>query len=217
MASDSPYPDHIGITDVTTRSHGQMVVEAFMEGQHSILADEPVGFDIGDPPDLRGQGKGWTPVHYQLAALSMCTSITIAVVARDQGFVHKGLTTAIRSLIDIRGFFFDLDLQPRFEQVSYDLTLDTKEGAARIRALAEESDRRCPQLGLFHQAEVPMRIRWFRKGEKAPVYVQRFNLGRVEPEERLAAAKARQVAAERAKAAKAAKGKPARAARPKAR
>ena len=203
MASESPFPDHIGITDVTTRSHGQMVVEAFMEGQHSILADEPLGFDIGDPPDLRGQGKGWTPVHYQLAALSMCTSITIAVVARDQGFEHAGLTTSIRSLIDIRGFFFDLHLQPKFEQVGYDLTLDTKESPARVKALAEESDRRCPQLRLFHQAKIPMRIRWFRKGQKTPVYVQRFNLGKVEPEERLAAQKAKQVAAEKAKTAKA--------------
>jgi uncharacterized OsmC-like protein len=197
VTQDSPYPDYIGVTDVTTRSHDQMLVEAFMEGQHSIMADEPLGFDIGDPPLLRGQSRGWTPVHYQLAALSMCTSITIAVVAADQGFRHKGLETSVRSLIDIRGFFFDLDRQPKFEQVSYDLTLDTRETTARIKALADESDRRCPQLGLFHLAKIPMRIQWFRKGQKKPVYVQRFFLGRTEPEERLRKAKQRALGRQR--------------------
>jgi uncharacterized OsmC-like protein len=162
-----------------------MVVEAFMEGQHSIMADEPLGFDIGDPPVLRGQSRGWTPVHYQLAALSMCTSITIAVVASDQGFAYSGLETRVRSLIDIRGFFFDLHLQPRYEQVAFDLTLVTGEPDERIVALAEESDRRCPQLGLFHLAGIPMVVRWFREGQDEPVHVRRFAIDGETPEERL--------------------------------
>jgi hypothetical protein len=31
-----------------------MRVEAFMDGQPSLMLDEPAGFDIGDPPTLRG-------------------------------------------------------------------------------------------------------------------------------------------------------------------
>jgi uncharacterized OsmC-like protein len=190
---DAPvFPAYIGVSDVTTRSHEQMVVEAFMDGQHSIMADEPKGFDIpafdsGEPPELSGQSRGWTPVHYQLAALAMCTSITITVVARDQGFAYRDLATSVRSLIDIRGFFFDLHLQPKYEQVTFDLTLDTDEGAERVRALAEESDRRCPQLGLFHLARIPLLVRWFRAGVEEPVHVQRFDLGEETPEERLRA------------------------------
>jgi uncharacterized OsmC-like protein len=198
MSDALAFPAYIGVSDVTTRSHEHMVVEAFMDGQHSIMADEPKGFDIpafdipaldgGEPPELSGQSRGWTPVHYQLAALAMCTSITITVVARDQGFAYRDLATSVRSLIDIRGFFFDLHLQPRYEQVTFDLTLDTDEGAERIQALAEESDRRCPQLGLFHLAHIPLLVRWFRAGLEEPVHVQRFDLGDGEtPEERLRA------------------------------
>ena len=183
--SEQEFPAYIGITDVTTQSHDQMLVEAFMDGQHSIMADEPKGFDIGDPPDLIGQSRGWTPVHYQLAALSMCTSITITVVARDQGFAYRNLRTGIRSLIDIRGFFFDLHLQPKFEQVNYDLWLDTDENDERIRDLAEESDRRCPQLGIFHLAQIPLRVRWHREQTGEVAYEQRFYLPEEEPEERL--------------------------------
>ena len=151
---ENNFPSYIGITDVSTKSHEHMRVEAFADGQASILADEPTGFNIGDPVQLKGQSRGWTPVHYQLAGLATCTSITIAVVARDQGFKYRGLRTAARSLIDIRGFFFDLHLQPKFEQINFDLWLDTDESDARIKALADETDRRCPQLCIYRLAKV---------------------------------------------------------------
>jgi len=189
MKERQTYPAYIGVSDITTTSHEQMRVEGFFEGQPSLMFDEPEGFDIGDPPDLRGRSRGWTPVHAQLAALAGCTSITIAVVARDQKFRHKGLGTKLRSLIDIRGFFFDLHLQPKFEQLNFDLTLDTRESTKRIRALAAETHRRCPQLGLFRLARIPMLVTWYRKGSRRALFEERFSMraGRT-PEDRLVAA-----------------------------
>jgi uncharacterized OsmC-like protein len=165
-----------------------MRVESFFEGQPSLMFDEPEGFDIGDPPDLRGRSRGWTPVHAQLAALAGCTSITIAVVARDQQFSYQKLSTKLRSLIDIRGFFFDLHLQPKFEQLNFDLTLDTRASTAKIRALAAETHRRCPQLGLFRLAKIPMLVTWYRAGSTRPLFEERFSLraGKT-PEDRLIA------------------------------
>jgi len=188
MKESAKYPDYVGISDVTTRSHEQMRVEAFFDGQPSLMFDEPEGFDIGDPPDLRGRSRGWTPVHAQLAALAGCTSITIAVVARDQKFRYQNLSTKLRSLIDIRGFFFDLHRQPKFEQLNFDLTVSTKESVARIRALARETHRRCPQLGIFRAAKVPMLVTWYRKGSTRKLFEERFSMraGRT-PEDRLAA------------------------------
>ena len=188
MKEQQTYPAYIGVSDVTTVSHEQMRVEGFFEGQPSLMFDEPEGFDIGDPPDLRGRSRGWTPVHAQLAALAGCTSITIAVVARDQKFKHQGLATKLRSLIDIRGFFFDLHLQPKFEQLNFDLTVDTRESVKRIRELASETHRRCPQLGLFRLAGIPMVVTWYRKGSKKALFEERFSLraGRT-PEDRLIA------------------------------
>ena len=188
MATPPEFPDYIGVTEVTTRSHDQMVVEGFMDGQASIMADEPLGFDIGDPPELSGQSRGWTPVHYQLAALSMCTAITVRVVANDQDFKLGKLETSMQSLIDIRGFFFDLHLQPKFEQVRFALTLSTKESAGRVKALAKETDRRCPQLGLFRAAGVPMITEWFRRGDKKPAYTTKLSIRGKLPEDRLRAA-----------------------------
>lgn len=186
MREGAKYPEYVGVSDVTTRSFEHMRVEAQFEGQPTLMFDEPEGFDIGDPPDLRGRSRGWTPVHAQLAALAGCTSITIAVVARDQRFRYAGLRTKLRSLIDIRGFFFDLHLRPEYRQLNFDLYLDTRASAARIRELARETHRRCPQLGLFERARIPLLVQWFREGVDAPVLVERLHIpDGATPEEQL--------------------------------
>ena len=193
MKSGIKFPDHIGISEVTTRSFEHMRVESYFDGQPSLMFDEPAGFDIADGPDdktkLSGQSRGWTPVHAQLAALAGCTSITVAVVARDQKFRLKGLSTKLRSLIDIRGFFFDLHLRPQYEQLDFDLMLDTRESVRKVRALAAETHRRCPQLGLFELAKIPLVVSWYRAGDSAPLFEERFHCpdGPL-PAERLAAA-----------------------------
>ena len=74
MQTGIRFPDHIGISEVTTRSFEHMRVESYFEGQPSLMFDEPEGFDITDGPDdetkLSGRSRGWTPVHAQLAALA---------------------------------------------------------------------------------------------------------------------------------------------------
>ena len=172
------YPGYIGISDVSSQSFEQMRVEGYFDGQTSIMYDEPEGFDIGDPPDLQGRSRGWSPVHAQLSALAACTSITVRVVARDQGFKYDGIRTNVRSLIDIRGFFFDFHLQPKYEQINFDLFVDSREKAEGVKELARETDRRCPQIGLFRMAKIPMVMSWYREGSKKPLFEERFFTGR---------------------------------------
>ncbi len=182
MPTDPEYPEHIAVVDVATRSFGQMRVEAFTRGQASILADEPLGFDIGDPPELRGQSRGWSPVQYQLAALATCTSITIKVVAVELGIPIDGIRIGGRSLIDLRGFYDgDRSRSPEFAQISLELELDSPAADERIAVLAQETHRACPQLGVYHRARMPMVFRWRRPGG-AVVLEQRFDLPEGEPE-----------------------------------
>jgi hypothetical protein len=87
------------------------------------------------------------------------------------------------------GFFFDLHLQPQYEQLNFDLTLETKESAGRLRELARETHRRCPQLGLFRLARIPMVVSWFREGRPRPLFEERVQIGSAgTPEEALIAA-----------------------------
>lgn len=78
-------------------------------------------------------------MHAHLAALPGCTSITIAVAARDLHFTYRGLRTKIRSLIDIRRFMADFDRQPEYCQLNYDLYLDTDHSKEQIQRLADET------------------------------------------------------------------------------
>jgi ssDNA-binding Zn-finger/Zn-ribbon topoisomerase 1 len=105
-------------------------------------------------------------------------------------------------LIDIRGFFFDLHLQPQYEQINFDLYVDSKESVARVKALAKETDRRCPQIGLFRMAKIPMVMSWYREGAKKPLFEDRFFIGRnATPEDKLIAQQ-KKIEAKEAKAAK---------------
>ena len=64
----------------------------------------------------------------------------------------------------------DLHLQPKYEQINFDLYVKTREKTERVQDLARETDRRCPQIGLFRMAGVPMMMSWYRGGvEKAVV------------------------------------------------
>lgn len=202
MKTDATYPGYIGISDVSSQSFEQMRVEGYFDGQTSIMYDEPEGFDIGDPPDLQGRSRGWSPVHAQLSALAACTSITVRVVARDQGFKYNGIRTDVRSLIDIRGFFFDLHLQPQYEQINFDLYVDSKEKVERVKELARETDRRCPQIGLFRMAKIPMVMSWYREGAKKPMFEERFFTGRGKTPEDKLIEQQKKVAAREAKKAK---------------
>ena len=95
--------------------------------------------------------------------------------SRHQQFRLAGLETKLRSLIDIRGFFFDLHLRPQYEQLDFDLVLNTRESVKKVRALAGETHRRCPQLGLFALAKIPLVVSWYRAGDTTPLYEEKLH------------------------------------------
>ena len=66
--------------------------------------------------------------------------------------------------------------------------MKTREKTERVKELARETDRRCPQIGLFRMAKIPMVMSWYREGAKRPLFVDRFHTGRGKtPEEKLIA------------------------------
>ncbi len=154
--------DQIAITKVRCRSLGGLRAELTVKGHEPIAADEPLDFATGD---LVGTDTGWTPVQYQLAALISCANVAIAITAQDQGFALDGLEIRAQSDLDLRGLLDgDPERQPEFLHVGIEYRIATAESPERIEALAHESDRRCPQLGLFHRARIPMTQVWTRDG-----------------------------------------------------
>lgn len=153
----------LAITRVRCRSLGGLAAELTVKDHGSVIADEPLDFAMGG---LVGTDTGWTPVQYQLAALISCANVAIALTAQDQAFQLDGLEIRAQSDLDLRGLLDgDPNRQPQFLHVGLEFRIQTPESVERVEALARESDRRCPQLGLFHQAKVPMTQTWTRAGE----------------------------------------------------
>jgi uncharacterized OsmC-like protein len=160
--SSAEQPDWVAITRVRAASRGGLVSELTVKGHDAIVADEPLDFVSGD---LAGTDRGWTPVQYQLAALISCANVAIAIVARDQDFALDELEIRAQSDLDLRGLLDgDPARKPEFLHVGLEFRVQTPESPERIEALAHESDRRCPQLGLFHAAGIPMTQTWTRAG-----------------------------------------------------
>lgn len=163
MINDAAIPEYLAITKVRAKSLGGLASQLTVKDHEPIVADEPLDFVTGA---LAGGDTGWTPVQYQLAALISCANVAIAITAQDQGFQLDGLEIRAQSDLDLRGLLDgDPDRQPQFLHIGLELRIQTPESIARVEALARESDRRCPQLGLFHQAQVPMTQTWTRDGE----------------------------------------------------
>lgn len=168
--------DYLFQNEVSLKLHEQTRVEIFMDGQASLMVDEPTWFRIGEPAELYGQSRGWTPVHLQHAGLISCTAITVTIVANDRKFGLDSLAMSMRSEIDARGFLSDFDRQPEFTWIELDFVIRTAESPEAIAALAHDVDRRCPQMGLFHRAKIPMRQRWFVDGSDAPCLELRYHM-----------------------------------------
>ena len=63
-----------------------------------------------------------------------------------------------------------------------------KLGLRRMKAFANEVDRRCPQIGLFHKAKMPLVMSWHREGVAKPLHEDCFDLPKgATPEEKLIA------------------------------
>ncbi len=167
MPAAEQQPEYVAITKVRCRSTGGLASTLTVKDHEPIIADEPLDFSIGDPVELAGTDTGWTPVQYQLAALISCANVAAMIAANAQGFTLDGLEIRAQSDLDLRGLLDgDPDRQPEFLHVVLEFRVETTESPERIEALAREADRRCPQLGLFHAAGVPMTQVWTRDGEE---------------------------------------------------
>jgi uncharacterized OsmC-like protein len=150
--------DSMAIARVRCRALRGFVSEVTAKDQAPIVVDEPRDFVVGA---LAGEDAGWTPIQYLLGALSSCANVAVAIVAGAQGFALDGLEIRAEAEVDLRGLVDgDPDRSPRFQAIDLEFRAATVEPAERIEALARESDRRCPQLGLIRAAGVPLTQRW---------------------------------------------------------
>lgn len=118
---------------------------------------------VDEPKNLGGTDEGPNPVEYVLAALSTCTSITIAFVAKDLNFSYSGLEFKNAGTLDLRGFNGVEGVSTHFQTVDINIIFDTNESLAQIEKLKETVEKRCPVYNLLKDAGVQLQANWTKK------------------------------------------------------
>lgn len=149
---DAPQPI-IRRKTLTAHSDGMRTVIDYGEfGQ--IVTDEPVSHG--------GTGTGPSPLQAVLGALCGCEAVTFARTAAEYELDYAGIDFEAEFKIDIRGRLGNRDVRPHFQIVRVLATVATDASEGELRAVVEETERRCPVFNLVADAGVRCEMRWVR-------------------------------------------------------
>ncbi|CAM3211652.1 OsmC family protein [Filibacter tadaridae] len=126
------------------------------------VRDLPVFF-VDEPERLGGTNTGPNPLEYFLGALSACTTIMVAYVAKELSFTYKGLEYDTEGILDPRGFKGVEGVQTYFQTVQLNVVVETDETEAAIEQLKEIVEKRCPLYNLLKDAGVEVNSNWSKK------------------------------------------------------
>jgi uncharacterized OsmC-like protein len=109
-----------------------------------------------------GTGAGPSPLQAVLGALCGCEAVTFARTAAELDFQYDGIDFEAEFKIDIRGRLGNRDVRPHFQIVRVLATVATDASEDELRAVVEETERRCPVFNLVADAGVRCEMRWVR-------------------------------------------------------
>ncbi|MFZ5609382.1 MAG: OsmC family protein [Pseudomonadota bacterium] len=124
------------------------------------------GFAMDEPTAHGGTGTAPSPLQVVLGALCGCESVTFNRAAAEMGFRYSGIDFAAAFTIDIRGRKGVRGIRPHFQTVKLEATVKTDESEARLRAVVEETEARCPVFNLLQDANVRLETLWIRKASQ---------------------------------------------------
>lgn len=124
----------------------------------SIRSFEP--FIVDEPKNLGGFDEGPNPVEFVLAGLTSCTSVMIALIAKELQFSYDAVDFHNKGSIDVQGLMGVKGVSPHFQSVDFTVTIKTNESDDRIEQLKEAVEKRCPVMNLFRDAGVPVQSIW---------------------------------------------------------
>lgn len=89
--------------------------------------------------------------------------MTFYRTAQEKGFSYDGIDFEGEFTIDIRGRMGHSGVRPHFQTVRVQATVTTSEPVERLRAVVEETERRCPVYNLLRDADVNVEMVWVRR------------------------------------------------------
>jgi uncharacterized OsmC-like protein len=133
-------------------------------GMRTVIDHGEYGQMVTDEPVAHGGGgEGPSPLQTVLGALCGCESATFSRTAAELGLAYRGIDFEAEFKIDIRGRLGNREVRPHFHTVRVLARVETDASEADLRAVVEETERRCPVFNLLADAGVRMDMQWVRR------------------------------------------------------
>ena len=108
---------------------------------------ETRGFKIivDEPENLGGSNAGANPVEYVLAAFAGCLNVVGHIVAKEMGFVVKGISIDLEGDLDPAKFMGqDVTTRAGYEEIRVKITPETDADESTLEKWLEVIESRCP-------------------------------------------------------------------------
>jgi uncharacterized OsmC-like protein len=150
--------------DVSTGPLRRRTLTAHNDATMRTVADfgEAGSIVLDEPARHGGTGAGPTPLQAVLSALCGCEAVTFRRTATEVGVAYSALDFEAAFTIDIRGRQGDRSVRPHFQTVRVRAVVSTSEPAAKLAAVIEETEARCPVMNLLLDARVDLQVEWLR-------------------------------------------------------
>ncbi|HWY27843.1 MAG TPA: OsmC family protein [Candidatus Sulfotelmatobacter sp.] len=104
------------------------------------------GFTViqDEPESIGGTGTGPTPTDYFIASVGFCENVIFAGNASLAGLSIDSLETTVTGSWDRRGLFEIDHVTPRFNSITVETKVSTRDPVERAVQVARETHRRCP-------------------------------------------------------------------------
>ena len=155
---DAPQPI-IRRKTLTARNEGGTRAVIDMGEYGKIVTDEPVAHG--------GTGDGPSPLQTVVGALCGCESVTFSRTAAEMGLDYRAIDFEAEFKIDIRGRLGNREVRPHFHTVRVLAQVETAASERELRAVVEETERRCPVFNLLRDADVRLEMQWVRRAPAA--------------------------------------------------
>lgn len=131
--------------------------------KNSVFVRDFPAFIVDEPTNLGGTDEGPNPLEYLLGALSTCTSIMVAFIAKEQNFAYKGLEFSNSGTLDLRGLNGVEGVTTYFQTITFEAVFETEESQEKLVTLKEAVEKRCPVYNLIKDAGVQLETNWIIK------------------------------------------------------
>jgi len=118
---------------------------------------------VDEPANLGGTDEGPNPLEYVLAGLSSCTSVMIALIAKEQNFTFEAVSFENEGSIDLEGLMGVEGVSTYFQTVKYTVYIETSETDEKLSALKAAVEKRCPVLNILINAGVNVEANWIKQ------------------------------------------------------